>query len=120
MTMMSRRKFTLALAAAPLASLMPRVARAQNYPVVRNVVLVHGLFADGSSWAEVIGRLQTAGLNVTSVQNPLTTLEDAVAETQHVLARQEGPIVLAGHSFAGMIVTEAGVDPGVSAVVYVA
>jgi pimeloyl-ACP methyl ester carboxylesterase len=86
----------------------------------RNVVLVHGLFADGSSWSEVIARLQAAGLNVTAVQNPLTTLDDAVAETQRVLARQDGPTVLVGHSFAGMIVTEAGIDPKVSAVVYVA
>jgi hypothetical protein len=84
------------------------------------VVLVQGLFADGSSWSEVIGRLQTAGLNVTSVQNPLTTLEAAVAETQRVLARQDGPTVLVGHSFAGMIVSDAGVDPKVLAVVYVA
>jgi pimeloyl-ACP methyl ester carboxylesterase len=64
--------------------------------------------------------LQAAGLNVTSVQNPLTTLDDAVAETQRVLARQDGPTVLAGHSFSGMIVTQTGVDPKVSAVVYVA
>jgi pimeloyl-ACP methyl ester carboxylesterase len=68
----------------------------------------------------VIPRLQTAGLEVTSVQNPLTTLEEAVAETRRVLARQDGPTVLAGHSFSGMIVTEAGIDPKVSAVVYVA
>jgi pimeloyl-ACP methyl ester carboxylesterase len=68
----------------------------------------------------VIPRLQDAGLNVTSVQNPLTTLDEAVAETQRVLARQDGVTVLVGHSFSGMIVTEAGVDPKVSAVVYVA
>jgi pimeloyl-ACP methyl ester carboxylesterase len=68
----------------------------------------------------VIVWLQAAGLNVTSVQNPLTTLDDAVAETQRVLARQDGPTVLVGHSFSGMIVTEVGVDPKVSAVVYVA
>jgi len=117
---MNRRTFNSTLAAAAMASLVPTSLRAQNQPAARNVVLVHGLFADGSSWAEVIGRLQTAGLNVTSVQNPLTTLDDAVAETQRVLARQDGPTVLAGHSFAGMIVTEAGVDPIVSSVVYVA
>jgi pimeloyl-ACP methyl ester carboxylesterase len=119
-TMMSRRTFNSTLAAAAMALLVPSSLRAQNRPAARNVVLVHGLFADGSSWAEVIGRLQSAGLNVTSVQNPLTTLDDAVAETQSVLARQDGPTVLAGHSFAGMIVTEAGVDPIVSSVVYVA
>jgi pimeloyl-ACP methyl ester carboxylesterase len=68
----------------------------------------------------VIARLQAAGLNATAVQNPLTTLDAAVASTQRVLAQQDGPTVLVGHSFAGMIVTEAGVDPKVSAVVYVA
>jgi pimeloyl-ACP methyl ester carboxylesterase len=81
---------------------------------------VHGLFADGSCWSEVIPRLQAVGLNVTSVQNPLTTLDEAVASAQRVLARQDGPTVLVGHSFSGMIVTEAGIDPKVSAVVYVA
>jgi pimeloyl-ACP methyl ester carboxylesterase len=89
-------------------------------PKASNVVLVHGLFADGSSWSEVIPRLQGAGLNVTSVQNPLTTLPDAVASAVRVLDRQQGPTVLAGHSFSGMIVSEAGVYPSVSAVVYVA
>jgi pimeloyl-ACP methyl ester carboxylesterase len=119
--MMDRRTFVGALAAAAAsAAFMPRLAEAQALPGARNVVLVHGLFADGSSWSEVIPRLQAAGLNVTSVQNPLTTLDDAVAETQRAIARQDGPTVLAGHSFSGMIVTEAGVDPKVSAVVYVA
>jgi pimeloyl-ACP methyl ester carboxylesterase len=118
--MISRRALASALAAGAIAILMPHLSRAENRPAARNIVLVHGLFADGSSWSEVITRLQAAGLNVTSVQNPLTTLEDAVGETQRVLARQDGPTVLVGHSFAGMIVTEAGVDPKVSAVVYVA
>ena len=85
-----------------------------------NVVLVHGLFADGSCWSDVIARLQPKGIQVTAVQNPLTTLDDAVAETQRVLDRQDGPTVLAGHSFSGMIVTEADIHPNVSAVVYVA
>src|SRR6185295_6403854 len=118
--MMDRRTFTSALAAGATGALMPRLARAESGPRAENIVLVHGLFADGSCWSEVIARLQAAGLNATSVQNPLTTLDDAVTETQRVLARQDGPTVLVGHSFAGMIVTEAGVDPKVSAVGYVA
>jgi pimeloyl-ACP methyl ester carboxylesterase len=118
--MMTRRAFAAALAAGSMGALMPRLVRAQNRPAARNVVLVHGLFADGSCWSDVIARLQAAGLAVTSVQNPLTTLDDAVAETQRVLARQDGPTVLVGHSFSGMIVTEAGADPKVSALVYVA
>src|SRR5580765_2350527 len=118
--MMSRRRFASALAAGAAVALMPRLARAASVPEARNIVLVHGLFADGSCWSEVIARLQTAGLNVTSVQNPLTTLPEAVASAHRVLARQDGPTVLAGHSFSGMIVTEAGMHPNVSALVYVA
>jgi pimeloyl-ACP methyl ester carboxylesterase len=95
-------------------------ASAAPAPKAHNVVLVHGLFADGSCWSEVIARLQKAGLNATSVQNPLTTLPEAVESAQRVLARQDGPTVLVGHSFSGMIVTEAGVHPNVSALVYVA
>jgi pimeloyl-ACP methyl ester carboxylesterase len=120
---MDRRTFVGASAAAgALGSVLDRTAVAQprQPPKARNVVLVHGLFADGSCWAEIIPRLQAAGLNVTSVQNPLTTLDEAVAATQRVLARQVGSTVLAGHSFAGMIVTEAGVDPKVTALAYVA
>jgi pimeloyl-ACP methyl ester carboxylesterase len=118
--MMGRRTFTSTLAVTATGAMMPRLARAAGGPTARNIVLVHGLFADGSCWSEVIARLQVVGLNVTSVQNPLTTLDAAVAETQRVLARQDGPTVLVGHSFSGMIVTEAGIDPKVSAVVYVA
>lgn len=119
---MNRRDFSVAMVASATASLLPTGATfAASAPVkARNVVLVHGLFADGSSWSEVIARLQAADLNVTSVQNPLTTLPDAVAAAQRVLDRQGGPTVLAGHSFSGMIVSEAGVHPNVSAVVYVA
>jgi pimeloyl-ACP methyl ester carboxylesterase len=117
---MDRRTFVALTAATAARSLLSRSAFAQTAPKAKNVVLVHGLFADGSSWSEVIPRLQAAGLNVTSVQNPLTTLPEAVASALRVLARQDGPTVLAGHSFSGMIVTDAGVHPNVSAVVYVA
>lgn len=120
--MMTRRDFSLAMAAGATASLVSAgdLAAESAPPRATNVVLVHGLFADGSSWSEVISRLQGAGLNVTSVQNPLTTLSDAVASAVRVLDRQQGPTVLAGHSFSGIIVSEAGVHPNVSAVVYVA
>ena len=123
--MMNRRHFTSALVAGAAASLISTTrgaaAATSTAPTkIRNVVLVHGLFADGSCWSEVIPRLQAAGLNATSVQNPLTTLPDAVAAAERVLARQDGPTVLVGHSFSGMIVTEAGMHPNVSALVYVA
>ena len=120
--MTSKRAFSAALVAGAAASLISTPGRAATSApaAARNVVLVHGLFADGSSWSVVIARLQAAGLNVTSVQNPLTTLPDAVASAQRVLARQDGPTVFVGHSFSGMIVTEAGVHPNVSALVYVA
>ena len=118
--MIDRRGFVSALLVGTAASLMTGLARAKEVPLAKNIVLVHGLFADGSCWTEVIPLLQAAGLNVTSVQNPLTTLDEAVASAQRVIARQDGPTVLVGHSFSGMIVTEAGIDPKISALVYVA
>lgn len=85
-----------------------------------NVVLVHGAYADGSSWADVIALLQQQGLRVTSVQNPLTTLDDDAAATTRALDLQDGPTVLAGHSWAGTVISQAGSHPLVSALVYVA
>jgi len=120
MMLMNRRAFSATVLAGAAASLFSARGMAANATKARNVVLVHGLFADGSCWSEVIARLQAAGLNATAVQNPLTTLPEAVAAAERVLARQDGPTVLVGHSFAGMIVTEAGVHPQVSALVYVA
>jgi pimeloyl-ACP methyl ester carboxylesterase len=84
------------------------------------VVLVHGAYADGSSWSDVIERLQGAGLAATAVQNPLTSLADDVAHTRRILALYEGPVILAGHSFAGTVITEAGIDPRVAGLVYIA
>src|SRR5258708_1147682 len=117
-----RRTFSAALVAGAAASLTSfRGMAATATPTkARNVVFVHGPFADGSRLSEVVARFQWAGLNTTSVQNPLTTLPEAVASAQRVLARQDGPTVLVGHSFSGMIVTEAGMHPNVSALVYVA
>ena len=122
---MDRRRFVSMVAAGAIVPVLGSGARAQFAPVqakpkVRNVVLVHGLFADGSCWSEVIGRLQSQGMRATSVQNPLTTLQAGVEATQRALAMQDGPTVLVAHSFSGMIATEAGVDPKVSALVYVA
>ena len=84
------------------------------------VVLVHGAYADGSSWSEVIERLQHAGLAAVAVQNPLTSLADDVAHTRRILALRDGPVILAGHSFAGTVITEAGIDPRVAGLVYIA
>jgi pimeloyl-ACP methyl ester carboxylesterase len=101
-------------------SLLGRPGKALAQPAARNVVLVHGAYADGSCWSEVIGRLQLAGLRVTAVQNPLTSLADDVAATRRILALQDGPTVLVAHSWAGTVISEAGGDPRVSALVYVA
>jgi pimeloyl-ACP methyl ester carboxylesterase len=84
------------------------------------VVLVHGAYADGSSWSEVIEQLQRAGVAAVAVQNPLTSLADDVAHTRRIMALQDGPVVLVGHSFAGTVITEAGTDPRVAGLVYIA
>ena len=117
---MNRRTFVGLAAATATTSILSPASFARTVPRAKNIVLMHGLFADGSCWSEVILRLQSAGLNVTSVQNSLTTLPEAVDSAQRVLARQDGPTVLAGHSFSGMIVTEVGLHPNVSGLVYVA
>lgn len=85
-----------------------------------SVVLVHGAYADGSSWSEVIKHLQGAGVTATAVQNPLISLADDVAHTRRALTRQSGPVILAGHSFGGTVITEAGTHPAVAALVYIA
>lgn len=85
-----------------------------------SVVIVHGTFADGSDWAKVVPLLQAQGVAVTVVQNPLTSLADDVAATRRALNNQQGKVVLVGHSWGGTVITEAGSDPKVSALVYVA
>ena len=120
--MVNRRTFSTMLMAGTVNSFFGWSSKAQAQPAVgaRNVVLVHGAYADGSCWSEVIGRLQRAGLTATAVQNPLTSLADDVAATRRILALQDGPTVLVGHSWAGTVISEAGVDPKVSALIYVA
>jgi pimeloyl-ACP methyl ester carboxylesterase len=104
-------------AAAALSSLIAAPAAAQS---VRNVVLVHGAFADGSGWRGVYDELTARGFSVSIVQNPLTSFADDVAATTRVLNRQNGPSILVGHSYGGSVITEAGVSPKVAGLVYVA
>jgi pimeloyl-ACP methyl ester carboxylesterase len=117
--MITRRTLNGLIGAGLVASLTSRVFAAPP-PRAKNVVLVHGLYADGSSWMEVIPYLQRAGLNVTAVQNPLLSLAEDAAATRRILALQQGLTVLVGHSFAGTIISEVGDDPVVSGLVYVA
>ena len=87
---------------------------------VKNIVLVHGGFVDGSGWQGVYKALKKAGFAVTIVQNPTFSLADDVAVTKRALAAQNGPAILVGHSYGGVVVTEAGNDPKVAGLVYVA
>jgi pimeloyl-ACP methyl ester carboxylesterase len=105
------------LSAAAIAS-MAASANAQT-PAVKNVVLVHGAFADGSGWRGVYDELTRRGYQVTIVQNPLTSLADDVAATRRALDGQDGPAVLVGHSWGGTVITEAGVHQNVAALVFV-
>lgn len=120
-----RSFMALALATTPLSFACPAFAQTAptNAPAetgAPTVVLVHGAWADGSSWAKVIPLLQAKGIRVLGVQNPLTSLADDVEATKRVLADVTGPVVLVGHSWAGTVITEAGTDPKVKALVYVA
>ncbi len=86
---------------------------------IRNVVLLHGGFVDGSGWQGVYDLLVADGFNVRVVQNPTLTLEDDVAVTRRVIDACDGPVVLVGHSYGGAVITEAGTDENVGAVVYI-
>lgn len=92
----------------------------KTVPQIKNVVLVHGAFADGSGWQGLYQILTKKGYNVTIVQNPLSSLEDDVRATNLALDKQDGPTVLVGHSWGGTVITEAGNHPKVAALVYVA
>jgi pimeloyl-ACP methyl ester carboxylesterase len=116
-------KIIFAAAAAALAIASSGAAEAQqpaNAPQpAKNVVLVHGAFADGSGWRGVYDELTGRGYKVSVVQNPLTSLADDIAATKRVLARQVGPTILVGHSWGGTVITEAGIDDKVVGLVYV-
>src|SRR5215467_14507316 len=77
-------------------------------PPVRNIVLVHGAFADGSSWAKVIPILEKSGFHVVAVQNPLTSLSDDASAIRRIIAMQDGPVILVGHSWGGAVISEVG------------
>ena len=115
--MNAARKIGIILAS--LALSLGALAASAAEPV-KNIVLVHGAFADGSSWSQVIAILQAKGYNVTAVQNPLTSFADDVAATNRALAAQSGPVILVGHSWGGVVITETGVDPKVAGLVFVA
>jgi len=93
---------------------------AAQTPVVKNIVIVHGAFADGSGWKGVYTTLTKKGYHVTIVQNPLTSLTDDVEATNRILDQQDGPVILVGHSWAGVVITQSGVHPRVVSLVYVA
>lgn len=122
------RTFRKTLVAAAAAASLAGAAQAQTAATpataggqaVRNVVLVHGAFADGSGWRGVYDELTARGYRVSVVQNPLTSLSEDVAATRRVLKRQDGPAILVGHSYGGTVITEAGTDPQVAGLVYVA
>lgn len=87
---------------------------------IKNVVLVHGAWADGSSWSKLIPLLQAKGLHAVAVQNPLSSIADDVASTKRLIDAQDGPVLLVGHSYGGAVITEAGNNPKVAGLVYVA
>ncbi|TCT02637.1 pimeloyl-ACP methyl ester carboxylesterase [Aquabacter spiritensis] len=115
-TLLATMAAAASLSSATVAQSADAIPAAQS---VRNVVLVHGAFADGSGWRGVYDLLTQRGYRVTIVQNPLTSLADDVAATKRALSRQDGPAILVGHSWGGTVITEAGVDPKVAGLVYV-
>ena len=112
---MKRLPAGLGLAALVLFTAVPTLAAP-----VKNIVLVHGAWADGSGWRGVYDILKKHGYNVSVVSNPLTSLADDVAATDRVIDRQDGPVILVGHSYGGAVITEAGDNPKVAGLVYVA
>ena len=114
------RTATAAMVSAGLALGTQSISAQDTHPqAVKNVLLIHGAFADGSSWAKVIPPLQDKGYHVVAVQIPLTSLADDVAAVNRAIKLENGPVLLVGHSYGGVVITEAGNDPKVSGLVYV-
>ena len=111
--------FCLSSACVTMNSPSAEAASAAPSPV-KNVILVHGAWADGSSWSKIIPLLNAKGMNVVAVQLPLTSLADDAATVKRAIALEDGPVLLVGHSYGGAVITEAGNDPKVTALVYVA
>lgn len=118
--MSTLRKTVMAMAAGAAVLAAADAARATGQGGVKNIVLVHGGFVDGSGWEAVYQILKKDGYGVTVVQNPTTSLADDVAATKGAIAAAPGKVILVGHSYGGVVVTEAGTDPKVAGVVYIA
>ena len=104
------------LAATAVLATSTLAAGAADSPAgIKNILLIHGGFVDGSGWSQVYRGLRKGGYNVTIVQNPTTTLADDVAATKLAISQQSGPVILVGHSYGGVVITEAGTDPKVKA-----
>jgi pimeloyl-ACP methyl ester carboxylesterase len=113
-------KWLSAMLFAALIIASPIAMQAQKSPKVKNIILVHGAFADGSGWEGVYNILAAKGYNVTVLQHPMTSLDDDVAALNMAIDKQDGPTILVGHSYGGTVITEAGVSPKVAGLVYVA
>lgn len=111
------RRYIATLALAFATSMIAFAAQAAG---VKNIVIVHGALADGSGWRKTTEILEKRGFNVTIVQEPITSLADDIAMTNRILELQDGPTLLVGHSYGGMVISEAGHNPNVAGLVYVA
>jgi len=116
----TKARFMNALLLLSFFALLQFTVSAQEQKEVKNIVIVHGAFADGSGWEGVYKILTKKGYHLTIVQNPLTSLEDDVTATKRALDKQDGPVILVGHSYGGIVITEAGSDSKVKRLVYIA
>jgi pimeloyl-ACP methyl ester carboxylesterase len=122
--MNAKKLFTLFMTSVGLLLTLPRngftQSQEENTCRIRNVILVHGAWADGASWSKVILPLENQGLQVVAVHLPLTSLADDAAAVKRAMAAHNGPVLLVGHSYGGAVITEAGNDPQVAGLVYIA
>lgn len=117
---MTKSRLLLAAAASLALGTAPAIASAKADAPVKSIVLVHGGFVDGSGWQDVYKILKTDGYDVTIVQNPTNSLADDVAVTKRAIAAANGKVILVGHSYGGVVVSEAGTDEKVAGIVYIA